>query len=140
MVVKLCIASGWEHRRFGRRNDHLSVGPMIQNSLRNRLTIVCTVAHEGLKRGDDLGEQIRYRALITDFWRGEFAGNNLMMFVDRKVDLAPGSASRSVVFLLMPFVFAVDLQSGGVNNHEATLELRGRSSGLHSVQVRGQIK
>jgi hypothetical protein len=24
------------------------------------------------------------------------------------------------VFLLMPFVFAVDLQSGGVNDHKAT--------------------
>ena len=93
---------------------------MSQDSLRNRLIIVCTVAHEGPKGGDDLGEQIRYRARITDFWRGEFAGNNLMMLVDRKMELAPGPASRNVVFLLMPFVFAVELQSGGVNDHEAT--------------------
>jgi hypothetical protein len=71
---------------------------MIQNSLRNRLTIVCTVAHEGLKRGDDLGEQIRYRGRISDFLRGEFACNNLMMFVDRKMEFAPGPASRNVVF------------------------------------------
>jgi hypothetical protein len=67
-----------------------------------------------------LGEQIRHRGRITDVWRGEFAGHNLMMFVDRKMELAPGPASRNVVFLLMPFVFAVDLQSGSVNDHEAT--------------------
>jgi hypothetical protein len=43
-----------------------------------------------------------------------------MMFVRRKMELAPGAASRNVVFLLMPFVFAVDLQSGEVNDYEAT--------------------
>ena len=53
-----------------------------------------------------MGEQIRYRARITDFWRGEFAANNLMMFVDREMEFAPGPARRNVVFLLMPFVFA----------------------------------
>jgi len=79
---------------------------MIQDSLRNRFAIVCTIAHEGFKGGYDLGEQIRYRARITDFWRGEFAANNLMMFVDRKMEFAPGPARRNVVFLLMPFVFA----------------------------------
>jgi hypothetical protein len=84
---------------------------VVQNSLRNRLTIVCAVAHEGLERREHLGEQIRYRGRITDFWRGEFAGNNLMTFVDQ-MELAPGPASRNVVFLLMPFVFSVDLQSG----------------------------
>jgi len=93
---------------------------VVQNSLRNRLTIVCAVAHEGLERREHLGEQIRYRGRITDFWRGEFAGNNLMTFVDRKMELAPGPASRNVVFLLRPFVFSVDLQSDGVNDHEAT--------------------
>ena len=76
----------------------MSVRLVIQNSLRNRLTIVCTVTDEGLKRGDDLGEQIRHGRGITDFWRGEFAGNDLMMFVDRKMELAPGPASRNVVF------------------------------------------
>ena len=71
---------------------------MLQNSLRNRFTIVCTVAYESLKRGDDLGEQIRHCDRITDFWRGEFAANNLMMFVDRKMEFGPGPASRNVVF------------------------------------------
>jgi hypothetical protein len=93
---------------------------VVKNSLRNRLTIVCAAAHEGLERCEHLGEHIRYRGRITDFWRGEFAGSNLIMFVDRKMELTLGPASRNVVFLLMPFVFSVDLQSSGVNDHEAT--------------------
>src|SRR5471032_32781 len=73
-----------------------------------------------LEGRDHLGEQIRHRGRITDFWSVEFAGNSLMMFIDRKMELAPGSESHNVVFLLMPFVFAADLQSGGVNEHKAT--------------------
>src|ERR1700688_4725485 len=92
---------------------------MVQISLQSRFAIVCAVAHEYLEGRDHLGEQIRHRGRITNFWHGEFAGNNLMMFVHRKMELAPGTASRNVVFLLMPFVFTVDLQSGGVNDHEA---------------------
>src|ERR1700692_3322328 len=103
-----------------RGNDHLSVGLVVQNSLRNRLAIVGAVTDEGLKRGDDLGEQIRHSRRIADLRRGQLAGENLMVFVDRKMEFAPGPGSRNVVLLLMPFVFTVDLQSGGVNDHEAT--------------------
>jgi hypothetical protein len=93
---------------------------VIQNGLRDRLAIVRTITDEGLKRGDDLREQIRHSRGITHFRRGELAGDNLMMFVDRKMEFAPGPASRNVVFLLMPFVFSVDLESGGINDDEAT--------------------
>ena len=88
--------------------------------MRNRLAIVCAVTDESLKRGDDLGEQIRHGRGITDFRRGELAGKNLMVFVDRKMEFAPGSASRNIMLLLMPFVFTVDLESGGINDDEAT--------------------
>jgi len=41
-----------------------------------------------------------------------------MMFVDRKMGLAPGPVRRNVVLLLMPFVSTVDLESVGINDHE----------------------
>lgn len=47
------------------------------------------------------------------FWRGEFLRNNLMLYVDREKEFEPGPGSNNIVFLLMPFVFTVDLQSGG---------------------------
>ena len=93
---------------------------MVQNSSRNRLAIVSAVTDEGLKRGDDLGKQIRHGRGIAYFRRGEFAGENLMMFVDRKMEFAPGPTSRNIMLLLMPFVFTVDLESGGINDDEAT--------------------
>jgi hypothetical protein len=43
-----------------------------------------------------------------------------MTFVDRKMEFAPGRASRNIMLLLMPFVFTVDLESGGINDDEAT--------------------
>jgi hypothetical protein len=58
-------------------------------------------AHECFEGRDHLGEQIRHRGRITDLWRGGFAGNNLLMFVNRKMELAPGPTSRNVAFLLM---------------------------------------
>jgi len=64
-----------------------------------------------------LNEWIRHRGRITNFWRGEFASNNLMMFVHRKIELAPSTASRNVMFLLIPFVFVVDPESGGINDY-----------------------
>jgi hypothetical protein len=67
-----------------------------------------------------LGEQICHGRGITDFRRGELAGKNLMVFVDRKMEFAPGPASRNIMLLLMPFVFTVDLESGGINDDEAT--------------------
>jgi hypothetical protein len=67
-----------------------------------------------------LGEQIRHHRGIAYFRRGEFERENLMMFVDRKMEFAPGPASRNVVFLLMPSVFTVHLESGGINDHRAT--------------------
>jgi len=103
-----------------RWNDHLSVRLVIQNGLQDRLSIVCAVTDEGLKRGHDLREQIRHGRGIADLRRSELAGKNLLMFVDRKMQFAPGPASRNVVFLLMAFVFAVDLESGGINDDEAT--------------------
>jgi len=92
---------------------------VVQNSLRNRLAIVGTVTYEGIKRGDNLGEQIRDPRGIAYFRCGELTGQNLMVFVDRKMEFSPGPASRNIVFLLMPFVFTVHLESGGINNHEA---------------------
>ena len=67
-----------------------------------------------------MGEQIRHDRGIADFRRGELAGKNLMVFVDRKMEFAPGPASRNIMLLLMPFVFTVDLESGGINDDEAT--------------------
>src|ERR1700730_4290320 len=93
---------------------------MVQNSSRTRLAIISAITDEGLKRGDDLGKQIRHGRGIAYFRRGEFAGENLMMFVDRKMEFAPGPASRNIMLLLMPFVFTVDLESGGINDDEAT--------------------
>jgi hypothetical protein len=63
-----------------------------------------------------LGEQICHGRGITDFRRGELAGKNLMVFVDRKMEFAPGPASRNIMLLLMPFVFTVDLESSGIND------------------------
>ena len=83
---------------------------MVQNSLRNRLAIVGAVTDKGLKRGDNLGEQFRHGRGITDVRRGELAGKNLMVFVDRKMEFAPGPASRNIMLLLMPFIFTVDLE------------------------------
>jgi hypothetical protein len=37
------------------------------------------------------------------------------------MELAPGPASRNIMLLLMPFVFTVDLESGGINDDEAIL-------------------
>lgn len=63
-------------------------------------------------------EQIRHNRRIAHFLCSERAGDNLMMFVDRKMGFAPGPLRRNVVFLLMPFVFTVDLESLGINDHE----------------------
>lgn len=93
---------------------------MVQNSLRNRLAIVGAVTDKGLKRGDNLGEQFRHGRGITDVRRDELASKNLMLFVDRKMEFASGPASRNIMLLLMPFIFTVDLESGGINDHEAT--------------------
>ena len=65
----------------------MSVGLVVQNSLRNRLAIVCAVTDEGLKRGDDLGEQIRDGRGIADFRRGELAGKNLDEWHQEKHDV-----------------------------------------------------
>ena len=43
-----------------------------------------------------------------------------MSFIDCKMQFAPGTPGRDIVFFLVPFVFAVDLESGGINNHETT--------------------
>ena len=43
-----------------------------------------------------------------------------MVLVDRKMEFSPGPASRNIMFLLMPFVFTVDLKPGGINDDEAT--------------------
>jgi hypothetical protein len=103
-----------------RWNDHLSIGLTSQDSLRNRLTIVRAITDKGLKRGDDLREQIRHHRGITRFRRGELAGDNLVMFVDRKMEFSLGPASRNIMLLLIPFVFTVDLEFGGVNDDETT--------------------
>jgi hypothetical protein len=39
-----------------------------------------------------------------------------MIFIDRKMQFAPGTPSGHIVFFLVPFVFAIDLKSGGINN------------------------
>jgi hypothetical protein len=44
--------------------------------------------------------------------------NKLMVLIDRKMQLTPGAPSRSTVLFLVPFVLAVDLEAGGINNHE----------------------
>ena len=67
-----------------------------------------------------MGEQICHGRGITDFRRGELAGKNLMVFVDRKMEFAPGPASGNIMLLLMPFIFTVEFESGGINDHEAT--------------------
>jgi hypothetical protein len=40
----------------------------------------------------------------------------LVVFIDRKMQFSPGSTSGNLVFILVPFVFAVDLQASGIND------------------------
>lgn len=86
-----------------RWNDHLSARLVIQNSLRDRLAIVRAITDEGLKWSDDLREQIRHSRWTVHVRHDELAGDNLIMFVNRKMEFAPGLGSRNVVLLLMPF-------------------------------------
>ncbi len=44
-----------------------------------------------------------------------------MVLIDRKMQFSPGAPSRDIVFFLVPFVLAVDLESSGLNNHETRL-------------------
>jgi hypothetical protein len=55
---------------------------------------------------------------IAYFWRGEFTGQNVMIFIDRKMQSTPSAPSRNNVFFLVPFIFAVDLESGGIDNYD----------------------
>lgn len=42
-----------------------------------------------------------------------------MMFVDRQVQPAPGAPGRDVMLFLVPFIFAVHFESGGVHDDDA---------------------
>jgi hypothetical protein len=57
------------------------------------------------------------RCGVTYFWRGEFTCQNVMVFIDRKMQSTPGAPSRNIVFFLAPCVFAIDLESGGIDNY-----------------------
>lgn len=95
----------------------MGIGLLILNRSRNRIAIVGPVPHEGLERSGDLVKQIRNGRGVANVRRAEFARQYLMVFIDCQMQFASRTPSRNVVFLLVPLVFAVDLESGGINDH-----------------------
>ncbi len=102
-----------------RWNDHLRIGLLRQHRLRYRLAVVGAIAHESVKRCCDLIEQIRHGRRVAHIRRRQFARKNLMMFVDREVQLAPSAPGGNVMFFLVPFVFPVYLEPCGVHDDDA---------------------
>ena len=66
--------------------------------------------------GGNLVEQILNSCGVAYFWRGQFTCQDLVVFIDRQMQLAPGATGRNIVFFLMPFVFAIDLEPGRIDN------------------------
>ena len=74
--------------------------------------MVGAIGHEDVKRRVDLIKQIRYPRGVSCFRRSQFAGDDLMVFIDCKVQFTPSAPSRNIVFFLMPFVLTVNLKAG----------------------------
>jgi len=66
-----------------------------------------------------LRKQITYCAVVTHLRRGELAGENMMMFINRQMQFALGAPCWDDVLFLVPFVFAVNLQSCAVDDDHA---------------------
>jgi len=97
---------------------------------------VGTITHESIESSGNLVEQIWNRCGVAYFRNGEFARQNLMIFIDCKMQSTPGAPSRNIMFFLMPFVFAIDLESGEINNYDTTGFLRLSQDSLGKVMLR----
>ena len=80
-------------------------------------------------------EQILNSCGVAYFWRGQFTCQDLVVFIDRQMQLAPGATGRNIVFFLMPFVFPIDLEPGGV---ESTMIILPGSTAL-AGRCRGKV-
>src|SRR5450830_269723 len=90
------------------------------SSMDNRFAVIGTVSHESFKWRLDLIEEIRHGGGVANFRRGQFARYYLMFLVDGKMQFAPRAPRRNVMFFLVPFIFSVDLESGAVDDDDAT--------------------
>ena len=75
------------------------------------LAIKGTITHEDLERGFNLSQEVWHCSGIAHLWSRQFTRQNLVVFINRQMKLAPRSAGGDTVFLLVPLVFAVDPQS-----------------------------
>lgn len=96
----------------------------IQQRLVTGVGIVGTVRRHGGERflGGQLLQQVRQHPGIPHERRGQFGGDHFMVFrIHCQVEFAPGPAPARPVLAHLPFAFAVDLQTGGIDHHMAGL-------------------
>lgn len=119
MLVTLAISRCRTDGGLVRRNNYFRIGLLVQHGIGDRTAIVGAIAHEDSKERVDLIEQTGNGGRVSDVWRGQITGDDLMFLINCQMKLAPGAAGRNNMLFLMPFVFAVHLESGGILDHEA---------------------
>lgn len=106
MVIALGVTSAGAHCRLGRRNHNQRITLLGQYRFGNCVCIIGAITNESFKGSVNLVEQICNGGGVTNLRGGEFAGQKLVVFIDRQMQLAPCSASGNSMFLLVPFVTA----------------------------------